>query len=350
MSRIIQSKIIQWHRKYGRHDLPWQKNQTPYRVWLSEIMLQQTQVKTATPYYLRFTKVFPNLKQLANANIDEVLALWTGLGYYARARNLHKTAQIIQRDYNGRFPSTVEEVALLPGIGKSTAGAILSFSKNIPATILDGNVKRILCRMYLVDTPYNQAKTIKSLWTLAEKLTPSDHIKEYNQAVMDIGATICTRTKPRCKECPVQTHCKAYALSTQEQYPVKSSKKSKRTHRSHYMLMIQTPCQSILVEKRPASGIWGGLWCPPEDESKERLLSTWEKRLSTTFNDVIEMDHLLHKFSHFDLTIRPLIIKTNTDVPDKPSSSYKAHRILTDSPIGLPAPVKHLLQQIAENC
>ncbi len=208
-------KIIQWYHIQGRKHLPWQQNKTPYRVWISEIMLQQTQVATVIPYYLKFMASFPTIKALAEAPEDEVLHHWTGLGYYARARNLHKAAKTIQQKYGGEFPKDISQVIELSGIGRSTAGAILSLSLDLPHAILDGNVKRVLSRCYKVSGYTGQAKYEKNMWQLTEQLTPYTDTAYYNQAMMDLGATICTRSKPKCEQCPLASTCLANAFSEQ---------------------------------------------------------------------------------------------------------------------------------------
>lgn len=346
MTKSIQKNIIQWYQQHGRHDLPWQKNQTPYRVWVSEIMLQQTQVKTVIPYYQRFMRTFPNVKCLANAELDDVLSLWSGLGYYARARNLHKTAQCIQQDYRGRFPTSVEALRALPGIGQSTAGAILSFSKNIPAVILDGNVKRILARMYRIDSPTNKTQTLKKLWQLAEELTPKTDIKAYNQAVMDIGATVCTRSQPQCHRCPINTDCQAYHYDEQVMYPVKKYKQKSRPHKTKHMLIIRDPEQSILLQKRPATGIWGGLWSLPESDQQQTLIDQWQIKTNTTFDHVTMLEQIEHTFSHYDLTIKPLLIETHILADSLVNEKTIFYNTQSNLAIGLPAPIKKLLQRL----
>ena len=221
----LSSSLLKWFKIHGRHDLPWQKNLSPYRVWVSEIMLQQTQVKTVIPYYKRFMERFPQINDLSSANIDQVLYLWTGLGYYARARNLHKTARIITSQYDSQFPDTVEDLEKLPGIGRSTAGAILALSLNKRAPILDGNVKRVLTRFYSIPGWPEQTKTKNQLWAIAEKNTPRKNFAQYTQAIMDLGATGCKRSKPDCCRCPVEHTCNAYTLNKVEDYPSKKPNK-----------------------------------------------------------------------------------------------------------------------------
>ncbi|MFU8798336.1 MAG: A/G-specific adenine glycosylase, partial [Gammaproteobacteria bacterium] len=244
-------RILNWFDKHGRKDLPWQLDITPYRVWISEIMLQQTQVNTVIPYFLRFIGRFPYTKILAEASEDEVLHYWTGLGYYTRARNLQRAAQLIEKT---GFPSELQGLQALPGVGRSTAGAILSIAFKKPAAILDGNVKRVLCRYYAIpETP----------WALAENLLPTARAADYSQAMMDLGATVCTRTKPKCSLCPLTDDCKAHLLSSETNYPPKKQSKHIPV-RTTYMLLLCNQRGEVLLEKRPPAGIWGGLWSLPE--------------------------------------------------------------------------------------
>lgn len=254
--------VLRWYKKHGRHDLPWQKDINAYRVWVSEIMLQQTQVNTVIPYYERFMQTFPTVRDLAQADIDEVLHLWTGLGYYARARNLHKSARIIHTDHNNRFPDDLESIVALPGIGRSTAGAILSLALNQVAPILDGNVKRVLARYHRVEGWPGNKKTEQKLWQLAESVTPDKEFAAYTQAIMDLGATVCTRSNPLCDQCPVNNGCEARETGTQEQYPGKKPKKTLPVKQTIFTI-IENDKGEVLLEKRLPQGIWGGLWSFP---------------------------------------------------------------------------------------
>jgi len=249
--------VLAWYDSHGRRHLPWQQDTTPYRVWISEIMLQQTQVSTVIPYYERFLQRFPDVQALAAAPIDEVLHLWTGLGYYARARNLHKAAQLLVERFDGEFPETVEEVAGLPGIGRSTAGAILSLSRQQRAVILDGNVKRVLSRFHAVgDTGSAQEKI---LWQHAEAHTPQKRVHHFNQVMMDLGATVCTRAKPACLLCPLQSHCAALKEGEPTAYPAKKAARAV-PEKSTTLLVLLNAEGEVLLEQRPPAGIWGGLW------------------------------------------------------------------------------------------
>lgn len=339
-------QLIAWYQNHGRHDLPWQKTMTPYRVWVSEIMLQQTQVTTVIDYYQRFMKRFPSLKSLATAPLDEVLLFWSGLGYYARARNLHKTAQIIQQEQNGRFPSTVEALSKLPGIGKSTAGAILSFSKKEFAVILDGNVKRVLTRFFAFEEPIDKTASIKLLWERATNLTPKDQAHHYNQAIMDLGATICTRTKPKCNSCPFIKSCRAYQNNQVLAYPKKTQKKS-RPIKQIRMLIIQNKRQEILLLKRPEKGIWGGLWSFPEC-NVDHDHTNWP--LQGGFFSAIETKTLAafkHQFTHFVLEIHPTLLSVDEQISiDSQESIW--YTLSSSLPGGIAAPVAKLLEQLRE--
>ena len=262
MSRSFSTRLLQWFDLHGRKNLPWQQDRSPYRVWVSEIMLQQTQVITVIPYYQRFIERFPDVHALAKANIDEVLHYWTGLGYYARARNLHKTAiEIANKD--GQFPNQVDELMALPGIGRSTAGAIKSIAFAQRAAILDGNVKRVLCRHENIRGWPGEKQVEIKLWQIAEALTPRKRVRDYTQAIMDLGATLCLKSQPKCHDCPLSRSCEAHQLGEQQQLPTKKPKKTLSTKRV-MMLILQNSDEAVLLFKRPPSGIWGGLWSFPE--------------------------------------------------------------------------------------
>ncbi|GAM67417.1 A/G-specific adenine glycosylase [Vibrio sp. JCM 19236] len=248
-------QILTWYHQYGRKHLPWQQNKTAYKVWLSEIMLQQTQVATVIPYFERFLEEFPDIVSLADADIDQVLHLWTGLGYYARARNLHKAAQMVRDEHNGEFPTEFEDVLALPGVGRSTAGAILSSVYNQPHAILDGNVKRVLARANAIEGWPGKKTVENQLWEIAEQHTPSTEVEHYNQAMMDMGAMLCTRSKPKCTLCPVEKLCVANKQSNPLDYPGKKPKKEKPTKQTTFLIFH---CKGqVWLEKRPPAGIWG---------------------------------------------------------------------------------------------
>lgn len=304
-AKTFNSRVLDWYDKQGRKTLPWQENKTSYRVWISEIMLQQTQVATVIPYYLRFMDSFPTITDLANASEDKVLHHWTGLGYYARARNLHKAAKMVVEEYAGEFPQTLEQVVALPGIGKSTAGAILAISQNKHHAILDGNVKRVLARYYLVEGHNAQAKFEKALWPITETLTPKERVAQYTQAMMDLGAMVCTRSKPNCQQCPIVEGCLAFAGDEQANFPQKKPKKT--IPEKNTIMVIPRIANKVLMEKRPPSGIWGGLWCFIEISSLEELNERL-KQENLIVDDYQQLTPFRHTFSHFHLDIQPLVV------------------------------------------
>lgn len=339
-------KLLTWYQAHGRHELPWQKNPTPYRVWISEIMLQQTQVSTAIPYYHRFMRNFPSLKSLATANLDHVLSHWSGLGYYARARNLHRAAIILHKEQHGRFPKNVEALKELPGIGLSTAGAIASFSMNIPATILDGNVKRVLTRYFAVEGWPGKTEVHQQLWAIAKANTPEKNVNHYNQAIMDLGAMICTRTKPKCSLCPFTKDCIAHQENRETEFPYRK-KAAKRPTKQIQTLLLQQHSGEILLERRPPTGIWGGLWGFPECSLDEDLKKYCQEHYQVKVLDYQKWDLMHHQFSHFHLEINPvlLIIKPNgLQIMDSDSQLW--YNISDELPGGIPAPVKKLLARI----
>ncbi len=341
-------KLLTWYKKNGRTNLPWQKNKTAYRVWVSEIMLQQTQVKAVIPYYLRFMEYFPDVETLASAPLDSILALWAGLGYYTRARNLHKTAVIIQTQYHGNFPSDPNQMVTLPGIGRSTTSAILAFSEKQALTILDGNVKRVLARLHAVAGWPGKSDVEKQLWEIAETYTPtSRHIVDYTQAIMDLGATICTRSKPKCIECPVSYECAAFMKNETALYPNKSPKKALPTKRT-FFLLLKNQKGEILLERRPETGIWGGLWSLPESTSPDLPLQYSTHYGITTKNQTQTLDSIKHTFSHFKLIAIPiqhLIKSSNTRAMSNTSILW--HNPNDPLPKGVPAPIKKLLLHLA---
>lgn len=342
------SKLVRWYHKHGRHDLPWQKNPTPYRIWISEIMLQQTQVTTVIPYYQCFMKSFPSLKSLAQADIDRVLSHWSGLGYYARARNIHKTAQIIFEKYCSRFPKSVDTLVELPGIGRSTAGAIASFSMQIPATILDGNVARVLTRIYAIEGWRGNAAVNQQLWEIAENNTPKENTHFYNQAIMDLGATLCTRTKPKCDLCPFTKDCKAHHQQRETEFPTRKPKKVKPT-KHVYALLLRRDDGSLLLERRPPSGIWGGLWSFPECTLDEDIDAYCEKYFDANILKQQNWEIISHQFSHFSLEISPLLINVSTSnysVID--SNNLIWYKLANSLPGGIATPVKKLLKKLEE--
>ena len=339
-------RLLDWHRQHGRHDLPWQVNRTPYRVWLSEIMLQQTQVSTVIPYFLRFTEHFPNIEQLAHAEQDAVLHLWTGLGYYARARNLHKAAQLICEQYQGHFPTRYEDVLALPGIGRSTAGAILAQSMDQRHAILDGNVKRVLSRFFAIAGWPGKRDVENLLWEHAERLTPTTEVANYTQAIMDLGATLCTRSAKSCGQCPVRTDCTAYRENTVGEYPSPRPKKTLPV-RSSVMLLLRNHDNHVMLKKRPPTGIWGGLWSFPEADCKidAKTIHKWcTDKLSFEIDSLCTGTPLRHTFSHFHLDITPVYaraINPGQQVMEHTDTVW--YNTLEPDARGLAAPVQKLL-------
>ena len=307
-------RVLSWFNKHGRHDLPWQKNTTPYRVWVSEIMLQQTQVSTVIPYYKKFMRRFPGLKQLAGADIDEVMQYWAGLGYYARGRNLHKAAQVLMQQYKGKFPGSIDQVIALPGVGRSTAGAILSLSRGERHPILDGNVKRVLARHQLIEGWTGKPVVMDLLWGISDDLTPKKNAAEYNQAMMDLGATLCTRSKPACERCPLSNDCKALAHDRVAELP--TPKKQKVLPVRETVMLVIKKGEKLLLEKRPPAGIWGGLWSLPECESKDDIKEFCKSDLGLTVKQKDGLDHWHHTFSHYRLNVTPVQLQVK-DVNQK---------------------------------
>ncbi len=339
-------RVLTWFDDYGRKDLPWQQDINAYRVWVSEIMLQQTQVATVIPYFERFMATFPTLESLARAPQDEVLHLWTGLGYYARARNLHRAARIAWQE-NGALPDTLDALEQLPGIGRSTAGAIFSIALNQRAAILDGNVKRVLARYAAIDGWPGQASTLKALWQLAEQLTPEQRNPDYSQAMMDLGATVCTRSKPACSLCPLHTDCAAHAAGNPESYPGKKPKKKLPVRRTCF-LMACTPTGEICLQQRPPQGIWGGLWCFPELGAVGEAASWCLDRWQTPPRLIEEWSEFRHTFSHYHLDILPLRV----ELPVSPGAVMASpgelwYNVSRPPQVGLAAPVASLLEKIA---
>ncbi|MGB5245772.1 MAG: A/G-specific adenine glycosylase [Woeseia sp.] len=339
------ARLLDWYALHGRKDLPWQQDATPYRVWVSEIMLQQTQVATVIPYYKRFMQSFPNISALADAPIDDVLHHWSGLGYYARARNLHKTSRLIRDEYAGEFPATLEEVVALPGIGRSTAGAILALSRNERHAILDGNVKRVLARYHAIKGWPGTTGVARELWQKAERHTPKKNVAAYTQAIMDLGATLCTRSKPDCMRCPLQHDCAAHALGRETDFPGKKPRKD-RPQKSTVMVMALSD-DGLYLERRPPSGIWGGLWSLPELADTEELGEWLSRKFATAAINVEHWPTLRHSFSHFDLDITPLAVRVelrSRTVNDAEVGLWYSQG--TSPNVGLAAPVSKLIDQL----
>lgn len=337
--------VLQWFDQHGRKHLPWQKNITPYRVWISEIMLQQTQVTTVIPYFETFMNSFPTVVHLASATSDDVLHHWSGLGYYSRARNLHKAAQLVVETFGGEFPRSIEELTTLPGIGLSTAGAIASISMNIRAPILDGNVKRVLARYRVVEGWPGQSAASKTLWNIAEQYTPMERGADYTQAMMDLGAMVCTRSKPSCLLCPLQDSCMAHKMGEETCFPGSKPKKDK-PERAIKMLMVVNQYGEVLLEKRPATGIWGGLWGFPEIQVDDDLPVKAQTTTGLSLYEFEEWDSFRHTFSHYHLDITP--VKTFAEETHQVNDGNRWHWFQPDDPtqLGLAAPVTKLLKKI----
>lgn len=345
---LFSTQLLTWFDTHGRKNLPWQKKITPYRVWVSEIMLQQTQVETVIPYFERFMQHFPSLASLAQADIDEVLHLWTGLGYYTRARNLHKCANAIANHYAGKFPSSVNELVQLPGIGASTAAAISSIAFEQADAILDGNVKRVLARFHAVPGWPGNSHVAKELWQHAQHHMPSNRCRDYTQAIMDLGATVCKRSKPLCERCPMNTRCQAYDEEAIDQYPGRKPKK-KQPIKACQMLIIRNPLGEIALYKRPNQGIWGGLWSLPEidiHENPESYVITQFGRLKGKPKPLTN-EPIKHVFSHFTLMIHPVelqLAKHTGGVTE--AGSFLWYNLDSPQKLGLAAPVKKLIHPL----
>lgn len=347
--------LLEWFKQHGRHDLPWQHPRDVYRVWLSEIMLQQTQVQTVIPYFERFIAEFKDIEALANASQDEVLHLWTGLGYYARARNLHKTAQTIMSQHQGAFPQSYDDTLALPGIGPSTAAAILAQAFDQPHAILDGNVKRVLTRFYAISGWPGEKKIETQLWQIAKQLTPDHSAADYTQAIMDLGATLCTHSKPQCQHCPIRSNCSARQQDNVQDYPSRK-KRSALPVKQTTMLLLQNQQGEVLLQQRPAQGIWGSLWSLPEIEETESAEQISQQRFACKIESSSKLTPFRHTFSHFHLDIQPLICKVSTHTHCVMDSNklvwYKCGPVNeqnTNDKRGLPSPVKKLLETISGN-
>ncbi|MBR9870415.1 MAG: A/G-specific adenine glycosylase [Gammaproteobacteria bacterium] len=347
MPDLFAEKLLDWYDNHGRHNLPWHHDRNAYRVWVSEIMLQQTQVATVIPYFEAFMASFPDVQALASAPEDAVLSHWSGLGYYARARNLHKAAKQIVEAYDGEFPQDQEALESLTGIGRSTAAAILAQAFGKRAAILDGNVKRVLARYHAVPGWPGQSAVLKQLWQHAETHTPNHRVRDYTQGIMDLGAMVCTRSKPKCDSCPLNSGCVAYAESQTHLYPGSKPKKQK-PEKTTWMLIFEDTEGRILLERRPPSGIWGGLWSLPELDpayGAEELQEACEKELGLVCSDPELISGFRHTFSHYHLHIQParLPVSGNTRIADSESQRW-LHRdeALT---LGLPAPIRSLLTE-----
>lgn len=343
MSEGLAAELLDWYDREGRHDLPWQQARSAYAVWISEIMLQQTQVATVIPYFHRFMARFRDIPSLATAPLDEVLHHWSGLGYYARARNLHKAAAFLVAQHGGQFPNDFDAVAALPGIGRSTAGAILAQAFGQRHPILDGNVKRVLARMHAVPGWPGSAPVERRLWALAEAHTPTARVADYTQAIMDLGATVCRRARPLCLACPLASRCVAQQQGRQAEFPAPRPKRARPLRRVR-MLLLRDDHGAVLLERRPPQGIWGGLWCPPE--LGEESVPEWATRvLGTPVVAGAPLAALRHGFTHFELEIEPV----PADLSAPPSALMEPGRWVwynarSPAKLGLAAVVSRLIE------
>ena len=338
------TRLLAWFDDHGRKDLPWQHDITPYHVWLSEIMLQQTQVTTVIDYYTRFISSYADVAALAAADLDDVLALWTGLGYYARARNLHKAAGIIMAEHQGQMPATLESLIALPGIGRSTAGAIMALGYHQNYPILDGNVKRVLTRYAAISGWPGQKNIEQQLWQFSEQLLPKNRIAHYIQAQMDLGATICTRSKPLCSQCPLISDCKGFESGNPTVFPTSKPKKIIPLRQIHW-LIIQSQSGLIHLEQRPNEGIWGGLWSFPEFESLDAAVAFYQQNFGTVPDNLIQQKPIRHIFTHYKLDIFPYLV--HSSVCSQSITDYEGldwHTRNNALRLGLPAPVKAFLK------
>jgi len=340
------SRLIAWQKQFGRHDLPWQNTTDPYAIWVSEIMLQQTQVTAVIGYYSKFMQRFPTVAALAAATQDEVLQHWSGLGYYSRARNLHNAAQTIMDEHGGVFPQDFETIQALSGIGRSTAAAIVSFAFNQVQTILDGNVKRVLARHFAIEGWPGTPKIEKELWTLAESLLPETGMVAYTQGLMDLGATLCTRSKPQCTLCPVADSC--LALKQGRVHALPTPKPRKSTPQKNTTMLILRQGDSILLEKRPPSGIWGGLWSFPETDGLQDLVHHAKQRFGMDVEVGVPLAKLSHAFTHFKLNINPqplMVVSQQTTLNESANLWLSIEDAMGAA---IPTPVRKILQSLSQ--
>jgi A/G-specific adenine glycosylase len=342
--------LLRWHERDGRHDLPWQHPRSAYFVWLSEIMLQQTQVQTVIPYFQRFVRELPDLPSLAAAELDHVLALWSGLGYYARARYLHEAARLCMERHGGELPDDFAALADLPGIGRSTAGAILAQAHGQRFAILDGNVKRTLCRFHGIDGWPGSPAVEKQLWELAEAHLPESRLADYTQAIMDFGATLCTRSDPACVLCPLQDGCVALREGRVAQLPEPKPGKPLPERRT-LMLLLRDDKGQVLLTRRPATGVWSGLWSLPEAVDHDEAREFVARHARVDFEASIALALIEHTFSHYRLRISPLLwtnAAATTRISDRISDNddLRWQSLATLDAVGLPAPVRKLLEAL----
>lgn len=336
--------IVRWQRRHGRHDLPWQGTRDPYAVWLSEIMLQQTRVAAVVPYYRRFRERFPDIASLAVASEDDVLRLWSGLGYYSRARNLHRAAQLVVERHAGRFPETLADIAGLPGIGRSTAAAIAGFAFGARAAILDGNVKRVLARHFLVEGFPGERAVEQKLWALAESLVPARDNAAYIQGLMDLGATVCTARDPQCGRCPVRATCGARAEERVADLPAPRPRQTVPTRRTAMLVLRHRG--EVMLEKRPSVGVWGGLWSFPELGRGEDAAALSARRYGCETGRVERLGVLRHGFTHFALHITPVVAEVRRLAPRAAQPGVVWLPVAEAIGAAVPVPVRKLLRAL----
>lgn len=346
--QVFADAVLAWFDCAGRKHLPWQQQPTPYRVWVSEIMLQQTQVNTVIPYYERFMAALPTVQALAGAHIDQVLHLWTGLGYYARARNLQRAAQIIVDEHGGEFPREFKAVEALPGIGRSTAGAILALSCGQRHPILDGNVKRVLARHAGIAGYPGEPAVAARLWELADRYTPHVRVAAYTQAMMDLGATVCVRSKPNCAVCPVSDDCVARAHGTQSQLPTPRPAKIRPARVAHLVIAMRAD-GAVLIERRPPAGIWGGLWVFPQFDTREAAAEWLAGRAADGQAAKVPLSSFRHSFTHFDLDLHPMLVRGEF-LPHAigDDARYQWYDPRQPAQVGLAAPTVALLASLSQ--
>ena len=345
--RQFAQRLLDWFALHGRHALPWQGNPTPYRVWVSEVMLQQTQVATVIPYYARFISRFPDTASLASAPLDEVLHLWTGLGYYARARNLQACAQVLVAQHGGEFPQTLQAMMDLPGIGRSTAAAILALSGGQRQAILDGNAKRVLARVFGIAGDPTSAAVLAALWAQADACTPAQNVAAYTQAIMDLGATVCTRSTPACTACPLSTRCVAALEGRQTELPGRKHRRVRPSREATILIaeIAHHGSTAVLVERRPPSGVWGGLWSPPQFENEREALAWCQQEFGGAAESQL-LPPIDHAFTHFDLRLHPLRVRCGRKPRVQDADNHRWYSLESPPRIGLPQPIRRLFERL----
>jgi A/G-specific adenine glycosylase len=341
----VAPRLLGWFAGHGRRDLPWQQDRTPYRVWISEIMLQQTQVATVIPFFARFMARFPDVAALAAAPLDEVLHHWSGLGYYARARNLHRAAQLICEAHGGELPAAHAALVALPGIGRSTAGAILALARDERHPILDGNVKRVLARWAGIDGFPGEARVAARLWALSEAVTPARHVADFTQAIMDLGATLCTHRRPRCADCPLADDCVARREDRVAELP--GRRQATRRPRRQIVWLVFRRADAVLLERRPPTGIWGGLWGFPEFATRADAEAAAVARAGRRAPRLTALGAVRHAFTHFELEIQPLLVELDHRAPLVERATETWYKSRAPTRLGLAAPVTVLVAGLA---